>query len=77
MNKNLIPEIAKLLNVEIGKEFYIKSKHNCIHPKFRFTNERIEIYDEKVEKWRDGSFVLHLIILGVYDIMHDKEKYND
>lgn len=76
MSKNLIPEVAKMLDIEIGKEFYVKSKHNCIYSKYRFTNERIEIFEKDVESWRDGSFVLPIIILGLCDITHDKEKYN-
>lgn len=29
MCKNLIPQIANLLNIDIGKEFYIKTNEFC------------------------------------------------
>lgn len=39
--KNLIPEIAKMLGVDIGEEFYLKGWSSFKH---RFINEQLEVF---------------------------------
>lgn len=47
MSKNLIPEIAKLLGVEIGEEFKIKGEDELI---YRLTNDGLKLtHDSGIE----------------------------
>lgn len=82
MSKNLIPEIAKLLGVEIGEEFRIRivDSGNEIKHTFRFTEESLEYYDNNVKEWEwDGHPTLYDLIAGVFEIVKLpwKPKYNE
>ena len=47
MSKNLIPEIAKMLGVEIGEEFKIKGREGVI---YKFIVDGLIVGDDDVEK---------------------------
>lgn len=69
--KNLISEIAKLLNIDIGKEFYIKT--NEFYWKHKFTNNDILVFDEEMNIWRSGWYNLPILIMGEYEIIYPNE----
>ena len=47
MSKNLIPEIAKLLGVEVGEEFKVKDEYALT---YRFTDDGLKVtYDGDIE----------------------------
>lgn len=47
MGKNLIPEIAKMLGVELGEEFKIKGHEELT---YRFASDRLQLtYDNNIE----------------------------
>lgn len=49
MSKNLIPEIAKMLGVELGEEFKIKGAADWMLFHFEERGLRVRNVDEKVE----------------------------
>lgn len=49
--KNIMPEIAKLLGVEINEEFYIKDATGKDDDLHRFTSETFEYYDQSMGEW--------------------------
>lgn len=80
MAKNLIPEIARMLGVEIGEEFEWYSKHDCITYRLKFKKNEVlycasRIYKdlegkEKIERrWIDGKVVSEFLkkVLGGHD----------
>ena len=48
---NIMPEIAKLLGVEINEEFYIKDATGKDDDLHRFTSETFEYYDQSMGEW--------------------------
>lgn len=80
MSKNLIPEIARMLGVEIGEEFEWHSKHDCITYRLKFMENEV-LYctrrtykdlegKEKIEcHWIDGKVVSEFFkeVLGGHD----------
>lgn len=67
MSKNLIPEIAKLLGLEIGEEFKID-----VHEDFRykFSDNTLEFSSCEDDVWftSDGTS-LYLLLRGVYKVV--------
>ena len=63
--KNLIPEIAKMLGVEIGEEFIVEKNNGKDKAKFRFLDNEFVRYD--------GDFLEHSEVL--FDIILQKGKY--
>lgn len=77
MSKNLIPEICKMLGVELGEEFKWYSKHDCITYRLKFEKDSALYHTrrtykdlegkEKVEcNWIDGKVVSEFLkeVLG-------------
>ena len=78
MTKNLIPEIAKLLGVEIGEEFKVIDTHEneCT---VRFIENNLQVFDELDKNWRDFARAVGLIVSGEYEVIKLpwKPKLND
>lgn len=68
MSKNLIPEIAHMLGVEIGEEFQIKEYGERI---YRFTNSGLQlIYDNGVRNLNTtANMALSGLLSGVLEIV--------
>ena len=68
MSKNLIPEIAKLLGVEIGEEFkidYITCDSDTRH---RFTETDLELY--RIDSWEtENDTTLYRLLKGDFEII--------
>ena len=55
MAKNLVPEIAKMLGVEIGEEFKCYSTYNCITHKLKLENDGLYYAQEMCLKDSNGN----------------------
>lgn len=76
MSKNLIPEIAKLLGVEIGEEFKIDK----VSGRYRFYENNLEILSETDNDWHAKyNYYLLLLISGKFKIVKLpwKPKYTE
>ena len=58
---NLIPEIAKMLGVEIGEEFRIKDESGIDEDFHRFTDCSLVYYDQAMCEWQESMRILELI----------------
>jgi hypothetical protein len=58
---NLIPIIAKELGVEIGEEFRIKDESGVDEDFHRFTDCRLEYYDQAMCSWQESAMIIKLI----------------
>ena len=63
MSKNLIPDVAHMLGVEIGEEFLIKDNYGqCVLAKYKFSNENLLVnVGNKEENWRECGWFEKLI----------------
>lgn len=82
MNKNLIPIIAKMLDVEIGEEFKIKENDSLICDDYDYNNNN-NIYkftkteflakdvddSHGIESWLSSPFMLESLITGHVSIV--------
>ncbi len=59
--KNIMPEIAKLLGVEINEEFYIKDATGKDDDLHRFTSETFEYYDQSMGEWCETMRFVDLV----------------
>lgn len=75
MRKNLIKDIARLLGLEIGKEFYVETKY--ARSRYRFTDTEIKVYDKEMGIWRDGSYIMPLLVEGLCDIWEADDKVTE
>jgi hypothetical protein len=63
-SKNLIPEIAKMLGVEIGEEFMLDQEENQYT--YRFVENGVEYY--KDDEWRVDKLAFHSIVSGILKV---------
>ena len=57
---NLIPEIAKVLGVEIGEKFKVTRYANVV---FRFDETSLQFYSNLTNEWRETSDELYKMIM--------------
>lgn len=58
---NLIPKICELLGVEIWEKFRIKDESGVDEDFHRFTDCRLEYYDQAMCEWQESMRILELI----------------
>ena len=64
MVKNYMPDVAKLLGVELNEEFKLK-KHAEI---YKFTEEGLAYYSNGSREWRITPFTLNVLLRGEYEV---------
>lgn len=58
---NLIPKLCEMLGVEIGEEFRIKDESGIDEDFHRFTDRRLEYYDQAMCSWQESAMIIQLI----------------
>jgi hypothetical protein len=61
---NLIPQIAKMLGIEIGEEFMLDQEENQYT--YRFVENGVEYY--KDDEWRVDKLAFHSIVSGILKV---------
>lgn len=69
MSKNLMPEVAKLLGVEIGEEFSFSWKNGTPDEKHKFENGKLLYYNENQDEWQEDDHPLYELLTGEFALV--------